>query len=90
MISYKNRYDIGKGKFEGTWSLGFLKSIFILRSVGAEATLGVFSRSFGWIIGGEVGVESLLTSLSKYMGMWIRLNCFGNTLESFYNLTNKS
>ena len=51
MIFYKNRFEIEKGISEVTGSLGILKSIIKLRSVGAEASLGVFSGTFGWIIG---------------------------------------
>ena len=43
MNYYKNRFDIEKGIFEVTGSLCFFKSVIILRSVEAEATLGVFS-----------------------------------------------
>ena len=50
MNYYKNRFDIEKGIFEVTVSLCFFKSVIILRSVEAEATLGVFSGTLdGWL-----------------------------------------
>ena len=67
MIFYKNRFDIEKGISEVTGSLGFLKFIIILRSVGAEATLGVFFGTFGWIIGGVLNFRYFALSLKNFL-----------------------
>ena len=44
----------------------------------------------GWIIGGFFGLGNLVYNSSNYIGCWIRLNCFDDVLESFYNFVNKN
>ena len=72
-------------------SVGFSVKLSVFEFLSNTTGFAFLIGPNGWIIGGVLGVGGcLLFSLSNYIGIWKRLSCFDDTLESFYNLTNKN